>query len=122
MPYFAKKVYANQPEFLASEKYQNFTTTVSDEDVVANADGRKIVVKGSLLDADGKVVTVSESGTPSATPVGILFDDVDVTYGPQPGALIVEAYITAERLPGENVAEYAKSAAFKTALPEIKVR
>ena len=38
-----------------------------------------------FIDADGKVV--ANPGV--TTVVGILFHDVDVTYGPQPSALIV---------------------------------
>ena len=123
--YLSQKSYENTPEFLASDKYVNFTGTLVGSTVDADEHGNKYVPAGSLIDADGEVVTVtggSGSYTPSATPVGILFHTTDVEEGPQPVALMVEGYVIAERLKGENVAEYAQTADFKAALPEIKVR
>ncbi|WPC40629.1 hypothetical protein [Clostridium sp. JS66] len=99
----------DQIEFLASEKYVNFTTTVSDEGITADELGRKIVLAGSILDANGKVVNDS-------TAAGILFSSVDVTQGPQPGSLMVEGYVLEDRLPVKP-ADTAK-----TALKEIKFR
>lgn len=87
------EVFYNSPEILATEKnLVSFSTTVSDTGVIANAKGKKIVKKGSLLAADG---TVKNDGTVT----GILGNDVDVTNSPQPGALIVEGYILKDRLP-----------------------
>lgn len=99
----------NQIEFLASEKYVNFTTTVSDEGIVPDEFGRKIVFVGSILDGNGKVVNDS-------TAAGILFSSVDVTQGAQPGSLMVEGYVLEDRLPVKP-ADTAK-----TALKEIKFR
>ncbi|WP_163195465.1 hypothetical protein [Clostridium thermarum] len=101
--------YINQAEFLASEKYVNFTCTVSDTGIVSDELGRKNVPAGSILNADGEVVN---DGTAS----GILFAPVEVTYGPQPGALMVEGYVIEARLP------VAPSAEAKAALKEIKFR
>lgn len=101
--YIKKTSYTNTPEFLASEHFINFSTTISDEGVVAE-NGKKIVKAGTVLPAN------------DATAKGILFHDVDVTYGPQPGALIVEGYVLEERLP------VAPSAEAKTAMNEIKFR
>lgn len=69
-----------------------FSCTVSDSELEENSKGRKVVPKGSLLDASGVIKN-------DATVVGILADEVDVTNGPQPGALIVEGYILKDRLP-----------------------
>ena len=102
-----------------------FTGTAVNTGLKADTNGKKWILAGSLIDANGKMVTVTGSDdnwTPSEAPVGIVFHTVDVTEGPQPVAIMVEGYVTAERLQGENVAAYAQSAAFKTALPEIKVR
>lgn len=99
----------SQIEFLASEKYVNFTTTVSDEGIVPDELGRKIVSAGSILDGNGKVVNDS-------TAAGILFSSVDVTQGAQPGSLMVEGYVLEDRLPVKP-ADTAK-----TALKEIKFR
>lgn len=99
----------NELEFLASGKYINFTTTVSDEGIAADEFGKKIVSAGSILDVNGKVVN-------DATAAGILFSSVDVTQGPQVGSLMVEGYVLEDRLPVKPVD------AAKTALKEIKFR
>ena len=123
---YAKTVnYDNTPEFLAAEHHVCFSATAVNTGITADSNGNKWIIAGSLLDANGKVITVTESSgnyTPSAAPVGIAFHTVDVTEGPQPISLMVEGYVIAERLQGTNVAGYATSAAFKTALPEIKLR
>lgn len=78
-----------------------FSCTVSDSGV-AEKGGKKIVPKGSLLDKSGVVKN-------DATVVGILAEEVDVTNGPKPGALIVEGYVLKDRLPvaPETLAEKA---------------
>ncbi|ADZ84456.1 hypothetical protein [Cellulosilyticum lentocellum] len=123
---YAKTVnYDNTPEFLAAEHHVCFSATAVNTGITADSNGKKWIIAGSLIDANGKVVTVTESSgnyTPSAAPVGIAFHTVDVTEGAQPISLMVEGYVIAERLQGANVAGYAASAAFKTALPEIKLR
>lgn len=103
MPYFKKSTH-NRVNFLASSKVQAFTTVVSNVGVTANADGKKIVPAGTILPANDE------------TAKGILYNDVDVTHGPQPGSLIVEGYILEARLPVAPVADA------KTALKEIKFR
>lgn len=100
MPYVRGIKNYNRVNFLASSKVQSFTTIVSDAGV-ATVDGKKIVKAGTILPAN------------DATAKGILYNDVDVTYGPQPGALIEEAYILEARLP------VAPVAAAKTALTKI---
>lgn len=101
---YYKKETAEQINFLASAKFIAFTTQVSDAGVAANTDGRKVVPAGTLLPAN------------DATAAGILMNDTDVTEGPQPGSLIVEAYVIPERLPVAPAAEAI------TALKEIKFR
>lgn len=102
--YVTKKETANQVNFLASARFQSFTTQVEQTGVVANAKGRKVVPAGTIYPANDE------------TAKGILLTDVDVTEGPQPGALLVEAYILEARLP------VAPDAAAKVALTEIKFR
>lgn len=110
--YFNSKTqtFDNGVEIMAT--YRNrvtFTTTVSDSEVVENEEGKKIVPKGSLLDAAGTIKN-------DATVVGILAEEVDVTNGPQPGSLIVEGYILKDRLP------VAPDEAAITALKNINFR
>lgn len=95
---------ASQINFLASAKFQSFTTQVESAGVAADANGRKIVPAGTILPAN------------DATAEGILMHDTDVTEGPQAAALIVEAYVIPERLPVAPAAEAI------TALNEIKFR
>jgi len=104
MPYVKGVTNYNRINFLASSKVQAFTTLVSDSGITADANGKKIVKAGTILPAN------------DATAKGILYNDVDVTNGPQPGSLIVEAYILESRL------HTAPSAEAKTALKEIKFR
>lgn len=123
-----ERTYEN--EILASEKVTAFTGTVVPDGVEADAEGRKIVHRGSLVAASGKVVTVTAAaGTGGATtvsfseePVGILKEAVDVTYGAQPGSFLVEGYVIGERLPlGVEYSE-AIGEAIHEKLPEIKFR
>lgn len=104
MPYVKGVTNYSRINFLASSKVQSFTTLVGDTGVAADANGKKIVRAGTILPAN------------DATAKGILYNDVDVTHGPQPGALIVEAYILEARL------HMAPSDEAKTALTEIKFR
>lgn len=104
MPYVKPVSNYERVNFLASSKVQAFSTLVSDVGVSAGTDGKKIVKAGSILPAN------------DATAQGILFHDVDVTQGPQPGSLIVEAYILEDRL------HTAPAADAKTALTKITFR
>ncbi|KOP78651.1 hypothetical protein AMS59_12585 [Lysinibacillus sp. FJAT-14745] len=104
MPYVKAIEKFQRANFLASSKVQAFTYLVSDVGVTPDANGKKIVKAGTILP------------TNDATAVGILYTDVDVTNGPQPGSLIVEAYVLEARL------HTAPEDAAKTALKEIKFR
>lgn len=104
MPYVKPIQKADRINFLASSKVQAFTYQVSDAGVSANSDGKKIVKAGTILPANDEAAE------------GILYTDVDVTNGPQPGSLIVEAYVLEERLPAPPSTEA------KTALTKITFR
>ena len=123
--FYAKKTYDNAPEFLKSERYQNISCTVSDTGVTADEYGKKFVLAGTLLDAAGKAVKITRSGSAdaytyalSADPAGILFDTVEVTYGPQPGALMIDGSVNTERLQGNYVVESVQQLVVK--MPFIK--
>lgn len=79
-----KKV--EQPQFLKSAKFQNFTKQIDDTGIEANSEGKKIVPAGTVYKEGEKAI-------------GLTFNDVDVTYGPQPVAVMVEGYVIEERLP-----------------------
>ncbi|GJM72996.1 hypothetical protein HMSSN036_52120 [Paenibacillus macerans] len=104
MPYVNPISKYERINFLASSKFQSFTCLVSDVGVTADSNGKKIVKSGTIFPAN------------DATAKGILLNDVDVTSGPQPGALLVEGYILEKRLPT------APSEEAKTALKEIKFK
>ena len=123
--FYAKKTYDNAPEFLKSERYQNISCTVSDTGVTADEYGKKFVLAGTLLDAAGKAVKITRSGSAdaytyalSADPAGILFDTIEVTHGPQPGALMIDGSVNTERLHGNYVAESVQQ--LVTKMPFIK--
>jgi len=119
--YYKTNIQRNiEKEFLASDKVVSFTGTVVPDGVEPDEEGKKIVHKGSLVAVSGKVVTVTESGTFSETPAGILMDALDVTYGPQPGAFLVEGYVIGGRR-SLGVDYTAKiGGAIHKVLPEIK--
>jgi hypothetical protein len=121
---FKKITYTNEMEILFSEaNLVCFSGTVLAAGVVADADGKKYVVAGSFIDATGAVVTetgVAGSETLTTTPVGVLYQTVDVTYGDEPGSLVVEGYLRADRV----IDGFADAAIvlLKAALPEVKFR
>lgn len=95
------------------DHYVAVAATVDDTGVTANADGKKIVSAGTIIggvqssflsdptqlvcekNADGA------TGQPGAAvdAEGVLFSDVDVTYGPSPGAMIIHGFLSVDKLP-----------------------
>lgn len=88
-----KKV--EQINWLASAKFVTFTYQIPETMGVAQEDGRLIVPSGTVFPAN------------DATAIGIVFNDVDVTNGDQPGSVMVEGWILEDRLP-EPIDELAK--------------
>lgn len=95
---------AEDINFLASADVTSFTEQISDTGVTADDNGRKIVKAGTVWPAN------------DATAKGLVYTDVDVTEGPQPGAVLHEAWVIEERLPEAITAEA------KTVLNGIKFR
>ena len=73
--------------FLASAKFLNFTRQISDEKVTADAKGKKVVPAGTVYKNENGVA------------IGLVFSDVDVTHGPQPGAVMYQGVVYGARLP-----------------------
>lgn len=92
---YVKSENVQEVNFLASARYQNFTHQVDNTDVVADANGKKIVKAGTVYKKDGVAI-------------GLVFSDVDVTNGPQPAAVMVEGYVLEARLP-ETITEEDKA-------------
>ncbi|MFK0524760.1 hypothetical protein ACINKY_21400 [Paenibacillus illinoisensis] len=78
----------------------NLAITVDDTGVVANTEGKKIVPAGTIL--GGGVLadeTVKATAVNGAGSEGVLFYDVDVTYGPAPGALLIHGFVDLDKIP-----------------------
>lgn len=92
------------------DHYVNIAVTVDDTGIVANADGKKIVPAGTIVgggfleDEAVKAVKTNALGAE-----GVLFEDVDVTYGPTAGAVLVHGFVDLNKLPEAPVAD-AKNA------------
>lgn len=115
------KTYATEPEVFKTYKNRvAFTGTVVVDGVTADKEGNKIVPRGTFLDKDGKISSVS--GGTGSDPVGMLDKTVDLT-GLQDGdglevPVVVEGYLQGARL---NVTDHEDYSAITTALPEIKI-
>ncbi len=101
--YVKSETYQNEMEILYSDaNLATFSGTVLASNVTEGDEhGKKYVISGSLIDADGKVVTqTGETGAESlsSTPIGIIYRTVDVTNGDQPCSVIVEGYLRADRV------------------------
>lgn len=122
--YFNRQNYVNDMEILVTQaNLVAFSGTVVPTGITANADGKKLALSGSLIDADGRVVKQTGSAgseTLSSAPVGVLYKTVDLTNGDMPCSLIVEGYLRADRVLDGFAA--AAITAIKTALPNIKFR
>ncbi len=122
---FKKETYTNDMEILVTPaNLVTFSGTVLAANITdGDEHGKKYVLSGSLIDADGNVVKqtgASGSETLTTTPVGILYKTVDVTNGDMPGSLIVEGYLRADRVLDGFAAKAIT--AIKTALPNITFR
>jgi len=96
------------------DHYVAVAVTVSDAGIVANADGKKIVPKGTIVGGTtgstlaDDTIPVAEKNTQSVDATsaeGVLLNDVDVTYGPASGAMVIHGYIDTNKLPAAPAAE-----------------
>jgi len=101
----------------------SFTTTLMHVvDLINNDIEANSLVVASLVNvADIDVATVAEAavtllhGADADTAVaeGILFNDIDVTYGEEAGAMMIAGFVDLDKLPNEP------SASIETSLPKI---
>lgn len=107
-------------EILASADFNAFTRTVRPDNVTADAYGKKIVKRGCFIDANGDVTTISE-GSFTTAPIGVLFEDADVTFGNAAVSVIERGFLKGDKLYyGEDVDYDAGiKEAVETALPHI---
>lgn len=121
---FKRETYTSDMEILVTQaNLVTFSGFILAAGVTPDVDGKKYVVAGSLIDADGNVVT--ETGAEgaealSSTPVGVLYQTVDVTDGDQAASLVVEGYIRKDRVI-DGVFDNTLDD-IKTALPKVTFR
>ncbi|MMZ64408.1 hypothetical protein D3C76_950250 [compost metagenome] len=104
---FVETTYGNTKQILKfPDHYVNMPITVDDTGITPNADRKKIVPAGSIM-GGGVIADPSKLAIKSnnATAEGVLLNDVDVTYGPAPGALTIHGFINLANLPEAPVAE-----------------
>jgi len=82
------------------DHYVAMPVTVSDTGVTANAEGKKIVPAGTIIGGGFLTSETAAAVKTNATGAqGVLFWDVDVTYGPAAGAAIIHGFIDLDKLP-----------------------
>lgn len=107
MSKFVVTEYGNRTEILKfPDHYVALAVSVDDTGVEPNEHGKKIIPAGTivgggvLLDPNAKV-TEKNSATDGADAEGVLLNDVDVTYGPAPGAMVIHGFIDLNKIPKE---------------------
>lgn len=105
MSKFVVTTYGNKKGILKfPDHYVNLAVTVSDVGITANADGKKIVPAGTIMgggflenESVHAVKATTNEGVSNAE--GILFNDIDVTYGPASGAVLIHGFVALDKLP-----------------------
>lgn len=106
--------YANPHKTITAvaDHYVNISVQISDQGIVANAHGEKIVPAGTILGGGfiasetALAVKATTSGEPATSNAeGVLFHNVDVTHGPATGAVLIHGFIDAQKIPVGPTAE-----------------
>lgn len=121
MSKFVETSYLNKIDILKlADHHVAIPVTVDDTGITANADGKKIVSAGipvggvggaTLADPTKKVAKKNTQGAATGAAgagvdaEGVLLNDVDVTYGPAPGAMVIHGFINLNKLPEAPVAD-----------------
>lgn len=100
------------------------TKTIKTDGLEADDDGRIYARKGSFVDKDGKVITLSDGGselTFSADPYGIITEDLNLTYGKQAGSVLRSGTIDPQYLNYPEGVTYkdAYAASIEAKMPHI---
>ena len=105
------------------DHYVAMAVMVDDQGVTPNEQGKKIIPKGAIIGGKTKSVldNLDEPVTDKFVPVdggnlasavgaeGVLMYDVDVTYGPKEGAMIIHGFIKTDALPYNNPVEVVEA-------------
>jgi hypothetical protein len=85
------------------DHYVTMPVMVDDTGVVVNTDGKKLVPAGTIIGGNGGKVLENPDVlvivNNDADAEGVLFNDVDVTYGPAPGAMLIHGFPALDKLP-----------------------
>ena len=110
MSFYAETTYSNTRQILLCDHKVAINVLVSDYEVVANPDGKKIVPAGTIVGGKTQPV-LTNRGEPvtkknttgvdgnGAGAEGVLLYDVDVTHGPATGAMVIHGFVLLDRLP-----------------------
>lgn len=99
--------YASGKEILKyPDHHVSITATFDDTGITANADGKKIVPAGTIV-GGGMLAnrSVKAKAANDATAEGVSRYDVDVTYGPAVGAVVIHGFVDIAKLPVQPSAE-----------------
>ncbi|NOU68380.1 hypothetical protein GC096_30600 [Paenibacillus sp. LMG 31461] len=103
---YTETIYTNNRKEILKfpDHYVNLAVTVDDTGIVANADGKKIVPAGTIV-GNGILTDITKKAKKAVTNAGVsnaegvLFTDVDVTFGPAAGAMLVHGFIDLAKIP-----------------------
>lgn len=100
---------------LATDGTSAITSTAAQVITAINAHltAKELVTAANATGSDGTGVVAAVAATPLAggtdgnasAAEGVLLNDVDVTYGPASGAMVIQGYIATDKLPETPVAE-----------------
>lgn len=107
--------FTNKKEILKfPDHYVAIAVMVDDTGIVADADGKKIVPAGTIIggsanpvlaNLDEPVTKKNTQGVDANAAEGVLFYDVDVTYGAASGAMLIHGFIAMDQLPEAPAAD-----------------
>lgn len=99
---FTEKKYLSEKEILATKNYEALGVMVDDAGIVA-VNGLKIVPAGTVVGGKTKPTLINLQEPVhkkvDALAEGVLLHDVDVTYGPGVGTMVIRGNINLNNLP-----------------------
>lgn len=107
MSKFLVEEYGTKKQILKfPDHYVALAVTVDDTGITPDENGKKIVPAGTIVGggfiADDTKMAVKSNDENAE---GVLLNDVDVTYGPAGGAVIIHGFIALDKLPEAPTAE-----------------
>ena len=122
---FTKVTYGTERQILlnvGADVNISVGVVVSDADVTANADGKKIVKAGTPLAGDltnrTTAFTAATTVSGASDAVGVLLHDVDVTGGSNNGTLLIDGFVDLNKLDADVLTKI--TADVKSALIHVR--